>query len=69
MLSIVARLILVSSAYFIWQERNNRVHVKPSRNEDQVAKIIVEIVRSNLASIRFKNEARISQIKATWKIA
>ncbi|GJW64978.1 reverse transcriptase domain, reverse transcriptase zinc-binding domain protein [Tanacetum coccineum] len=54
--SIVGRLILASSAYFIWQERNNCIHFKPSRNEDQVAKIIVEMVRLKLASINFKNK-------------
>ncbi|GJY37195.1 hypothetical protein Tco_0422573 [Tanacetum coccineum] len=66
--SIVGRLILASSAYFIWQERNNR-HSKPCRNEDQVAKIIVEMVRHKLASINFKNKERVRLMKAIWKIA
>ncbi|GJR59950.1 sodium/hydrogen exchanger 6 [Tanacetum coccineum] len=67
--SIVGRLILASSAYFIWQERNNRIHSKPSRNEDQVAKIIVEMVRLKLASINFKNKESVRLMKAIWKIA
>ncbi|GJW39041.1 hypothetical protein Tco_0064886 [Tanacetum coccineum] len=67
--SIVGRLIVASSANFIWQERNNRVHAKPSRNEHQVAKIVVETVRSKLASISFKNKLQVMQMKATWKIA
>ncbi|GKA97206.1 hypothetical protein Tco_0825100 [Tanacetum coccineum] len=54
--SIVGRLILALSVYFIWKECNNRIHSKPSRNEDQVAKIIVEMVRLKLASINFKNK-------------
>ncbi|GJW35941.1 hypothetical protein Tco_0058861 [Tanacetum coccineum] len=50
-------------------ERNNRVHAKPSRNEHQVAKIVVEMVRLKLASISFKNKLQVRQMKATWKIA
>ncbi|GKA60494.1 hypothetical protein Tco_0759901 [Tanacetum coccineum] len=66
--SIVGRLIVALSANFIWQERNNRVRAKPSRNEHQVAKIVVETVRSKLASISFKNKLQVRQMKATWKI-
>ena len=67
--SIVGRLILASSAYFIWQERNNRIHAKPSRDEDQVAKVIAEMVWSKLASIKFKKKARVDRMKNIWKIA
>ncbi|GJV50687.1 hypothetical protein Tco_1446428 [Tanacetum coccineum] len=67
--SIVRRLILASSVYFIWQERNNRIHSKPSRNEDQVAKIIVEMVRLKLTSINFKNKESVRLMKVIWKIA
>ena len=60
---------MAASTYFIWQERNNRVHEKPSRDEDQVAKVIVEMVRSKLASIKFKKKVRVDRMKMTWKIA
>ncbi|GJZ32205.1 DUF4219 domain-containing protein [Tanacetum coccineum] len=49
---IVVRLILVAVSYFIWQERNNRVHGKDERNPDQLSKITADTIRLKLVGIR-----------------
>ncbi|GKC07572.1 reverse transcriptase zinc-binding domain-containing protein [Tanacetum coccineum] len=54
--SIGGRLIVAASSYFIWQERNNRIHGKCDRRPEQVTQIVVDIVRLKLASIHFKEE-------------
>ncbi|GJW91938.1 hypothetical protein Tco_0169491 [Tanacetum coccineum] len=40
---IVARLILATSSYFVWQERNNRVYGTRLRTPDQFSKCIVDV--------------------------
>lgn len=67
--TIVGRLLLAASTYFVWQERNNRIHGKGERQPDRVAQVILDMVRLKLASIRFKKSIRVDQIKRTWKIA
>ncbi|GJR49738.1 sodium/hydrogen exchanger 6 [Tanacetum coccineum] len=67
--SIVGRLIVAASSYFVWQERNNRIHGKGDRRPEQVTKIVVDIVRLKLASIRFKKKARVDRMHSTWKIS
>ncbi|GJQ95758.1 putative RNA-directed DNA polymerase [Tanacetum coccineum] len=65
--SIVRKAAEMPSISLIWNDIikcNNRIHSKPSRNEDQVAKIIVEMVRLKLASINFKNKERVRLMKA-----
>ncbi|GJX97534.1 hypothetical protein Tco_0353332 [Tanacetum coccineum] len=65
--SIVGRLIVAASSYFVWQERNNRIHGKGDRSP--VTQIVVDIVRLKLASIRFKKKARVDRMHSTWKIS
>ena len=60
---------MAASSYFVWQEQNNRFHGKGERQLDEVAKIIVDMVRLKLASIRFKKSTRVEQMRRTWKIA
>ncbi|GKD51017.1 hypothetical protein Tco_1279993 [Tanacetum coccineum] len=55
---IVGRLIIAASSYYIWQERNNRLHVNGSRSVEQLASAILDIVRLKLGTIKFKRNAR-----------
>lgn len=68
-LIIVAHLVLAAVSYFVWQERNNRVHGKSERNPEQLSKVIVEMVRLKLASIQFKKNALVENMRKTWRIA
>ncbi|GKB25453.1 putative reverse transcriptase domain-containing protein [Tanacetum coccineum] len=54
--SIVGRLIVAASSYFIWQERNNRIHGKGDRRPELVTQIMVYIRRLKLASFHFMEE-------------
>ncbi|GJY06658.1 hypothetical protein Tco_0373712 [Tanacetum coccineum] len=66
--SIVARLVLDASAYFIWQEHNNRLHGKEIRRLHQICDIIVEVVRMKLMTIRFKKLLNVTCVLQIWKI-
>ncbi|GJY34690.1 hypothetical protein Tco_0419159, partial [Tanacetum coccineum] len=48
---------------------NNRIHGKVSRQPDQVANIVVDMVRLKLAVIRFKKNIHVDQMRIIWKIA
>ena len=67
--TIVGRLVVAASTYFVWQEYNNRIDGKGGRQPDGVAQVILDMVRLKLASIRFKKSIRVDQMKRTWKIA
>nr|GEW11985.1 hypothetical protein [Tanacetum cinerariifolium] len=67
-ISIFGRLIVAATSYFVWQERNNRVHGNGERQPEQLSKIVVNMVRLKLASIRFKKKVRAEQMRRTWKI-
>ena len=67
-ISIVGRLIVAASSYYIWQERNNRLHSSGARNMEQLANVILDTVRLKLASIKFKRNARAAKLKTIWNI-
>ena len=69
MTSTVARLVVAATSYYVWQERNNRIHGKGERKTEQVTSIIADMIRLKLASIRFKQNVHVDRLKATWKLA
>ncbi|GJY88214.1 hypothetical protein Tco_0502842 [Tanacetum coccineum] len=68
-LSIMSRMVLAAVSYFIWQERNNRIHGKGERNHELLVNNIVDVIRLKLASLRFKKKASVDKMRSTWKIA
>ncbi|GKE64846.1 reverse transcriptase domain, reverse transcriptase zinc-binding domain protein, partial [Tanacetum coccineum] len=54
MLSVVAKLVVAASAYFIWQERNWRLFKKCKRTPHQICECIQASVRLKLMSCRLK---------------
>ncbi|GJT41808.1 hypothetical protein Tco_0941673 [Tanacetum coccineum] len=52
--SIIAKLVIAASAYFIWQERNWRLFKNKKRTTKQVFDAIFTSVRLKLVSCRFK---------------
>lgn len=66
--SIVGRLLLVASSYFVWQEHNNRLFGKRERRVEQLCDVITEVVRLKLTTLHFKSNARVGKMRAVWKI-
>ncbi|GKD94911.1 hypothetical protein Tco_1374748, partial [Tanacetum coccineum] len=67
-LRIVGRLLVATVSYYIWKERNNRIHGKCERHHEQLVKVIMEVTHLKLASIKFKKSVRVEKLRATWKI-
>nr|GEV70108.1 hypothetical protein [Tanacetum cinerariifolium] len=48
--SVIAKLVISATAYFIWQERNWRLFKKGKRSQDQICECIKSSVRLKLLS-------------------
>lgn len=57
--SVIARSVVAAFAYYVWQERNNRLFQKQSRRVEQLRVVIYATVRLKLMSLRFKNSASV----------
>ena len=67
--SVVARLVLAATTYFIWQERNFRLFQNQSRKVAQVRDIIVHNVRLKLLTFRFKKMNSVVLLLDTWNVS
>ena len=52
--SVISRLIIAVTTYYIWQERNNRLFKNKSRSAAQLVEVIVSTFRLKLGSFRFQ---------------
>ncbi|KAK1427997.1 hypothetical protein QVD17_16800 [Tagetes erecta] len=66
--SILDRLVVAATAYFIWQERNNRSFMNHARPPDCLAEVILSSVRYKLMSLKLKKTGPVQQILKEWKI-
>ena len=67
--SVIGRLILAASSYFIWMERNNRLFKKVRRSSDELCDIIMVTVRLKLLTYMFKNTAMVNHLLSQWKMS
>nr|GEV36282.1 hypothetical protein [Tanacetum cinerariifolium] len=65
--SVCSKLVLAASAYFIWQERNNRLFRNERRSVDQVAECILNSVRLKLISCRWK-KLKATGLVTVWHV-
>lgn len=66
---IVARLLVATSTYFIWQERNARLFTSDRRTPDQLYRVIMETSRLKLQSIMFKKTTvEEESMHVAWKV-
>nr|XP_043629994.1 uncharacterized protein LOC122601294 [Erigeron canadensis] len=66
--SVLGRLLLAATAYFIWQERNARLFTDMKRSVNQLVAIIMDTVRLKLVSLRFKSSAKDAHLLVDWQI-
>ncbi|PWA59325.1 hypothetical protein CTI12_AA393500 [Artemisia annua] len=66
--SVIQRLVFGAAVNYIWQERNFRLFQKNFRSEETVFKIIVDIVRHELLSLKIKRSVESVKAAVIWKI-
>ncbi|PWA97923.1 reverse transcriptase zinc-binding domain-containing protein [Artemisia annua] len=66
--SVVRRIVIAASVYFIWMERNKRLFTREKRNPNELLKTIIEHVRLKLASLKVKSSVQIYKVSKEWQI-
>ncbi|GJZ40170.1 reverse transcriptase domain, reverse transcriptase zinc-binding domain protein, partial [Tanacetum coccineum] len=67
--SVIAKLVVAATSYFIWQERNYRLFKKVNRSENQLVECIISSVRFKLMTCRFKKSKDGLAILRQWKLS
>ncbi|GKB42989.1 hypothetical protein Tco_0887931 [Tanacetum coccineum] len=67
--SILSRIVVAATSYYIWKERNERLFNKISMSPDQIVQVILSMVRLKLVSFKFKKTSTRSRLLLDqWKI-
>ncbi|PWA60910.1 RNA-directed DNA polymerase, eukaryota, Reverse transcriptase zinc-binding domain protein [Artemisia annua] len=64
--SIIQRLVLGDSVYYIWIERNARIFLKKFRSVDEICGIIRDYVRLRLLSLKIKSSKQSLEATGIW---
>ncbi|XP_024964019.1 uncharacterized protein LOC112504316 [Cynara cardunculus var. scolymus] len=64
--SIIHRLLLAIVIYFIWQERNNRLHSDNCRSVEQLSKQICELIKMKLMGLNVKSNENVKRAAVVW---
>lgn len=64
--SIIQRLVLGDTVYFLWIERNSRTFQKKSRSVEDICSIIRDHVRLRLLSLKIKGSKHSSDAAKIW---
>ncbi|GKA45172.1 hypothetical protein Tco_0737968 [Tanacetum coccineum] len=67
-LSILGKVILAASSYFICLERNNRMFKQVKKSPEDIRDIIIVTVRLKLLTFCFKDTSMVNQLLARWKM-
>ncbi|MFS7899881.1 hypothetical protein Hanom_Chr00s084182g01795711 [Helianthus anomalus] len=65
---IIGKLVVVASAYFVWQERNNKLFSANKRNVAQLIEVVLTIVRMKLHSMKFRRTTSVNQVLSEWNL-
>ena len=67
--SIISRLVLAATSYYIWLERNSRLFKRKKSTVDEVVQVIVHTIRLKLVTFKFKKiTSRSRLLLDKWKI-
>ncbi|GJZ94536.1 hypothetical protein Tco_0666739 [Tanacetum coccineum] len=66
--SVIAKLVFVTSTYFVWQERNYRLFKNRKRSPNQIIDCIKITVRLKLLTCRFKKTKTKMSFMHLWKL-
>nr|GEU86072.1 reverse transcriptase domain, reverse transcriptase zinc-binding domain protein [Tanacetum cinerariifolium] len=67
--SILSRLVLTATSYYIWLERNGILFKKKTSSPDQIVDVIISMVQLKLVTFKFKKMSTRSRLLLDqWKI-
>ncbi|PWA39463.1 reverse transcriptase domain, Reverse transcriptase zinc-binding domain protein [Artemisia annua] len=66
--SVVGRLVLGVSVYFIWQERNKRLSNNEMRSEQVLIECIMETIKLRIMSLRALKTNKVLKVAREWGV-
>nr|XP_043633166.1 uncharacterized protein LOC122604342 [Erigeron canadensis] len=66
--TVIGKLLVAATTYFIWQERNMRLQSNKSRPVEKILDIISTRVRLKLVTLRFKNTKLANHMVEDWNL-
>ncbi|XP_022029145.1 uncharacterized protein LOC110930188 [Helianthus annuus] len=67
--TIIGKLLVAATTYFIWRERNSRFFNNQLRPPEKLADHIISNVRLKLKSLKFKDTTHVRQVLQEWEIS
>ena len=67
-MSVLRRVILAASVYYIWNERNKRLFGNEKRSYQDLMATIVNNVRWKLASLTVKKSTKVEEVSKAWQV-
>ncbi|GJX31051.1 hypothetical protein Tco_0240906 [Tanacetum coccineum] len=68
-ISILSRIVVAATSYYIWLKRNGRLFKKKTSSPDQIVQVILSMVRLKLVTFKFKKmSSRSYLLLDQWKI-
>ncbi|GJS24837.1 hypothetical protein Tco_0453469 [Tanacetum coccineum] len=68
-ISILSRIVVAATSYYIWLKRNGRLFKKKTSSPDQIVQVILSMVRLKLVTFKFKKMSTRSHLLLDqWKI-
>uniref|UniRef100_A0A251S8W3 Putative reverse transcriptase zinc-binding domain-containing protein n=1 Tax=Helianthus annuus TaxID=4232 RepID=A0A251S8W3_HELAN len=65
---VIGKLVIGAAAYFVWQERNQRLFSGRKWGADQLIDLILTTVRLKLHTMRFKRTTQVHGISQEWSL-
>ncbi|KAJ9535399.1 hypothetical protein OSB04_un001489 [Centaurea solstitialis] len=66
--SIIHRLVFAAVIYFLWQERNKRIHTAVYRSEFQLARQVIELIKMKLMGLKVKPNSHVKRAAEIWDL-
>ncbi|GJY90404.1 hypothetical protein Tco_0505600 [Tanacetum coccineum] len=66
--SILRRIVLAASVYYIWDERNKRLFGNQKRDYKTVLLMIINNMRMKLVSFKVRNSSQVANVSKEWQI-
>ncbi|XP_022031768.1 uncharacterized protein LOC110932821 [Helianthus annuus] len=65
---IIGKILVGAAAYFVWEERNQRLFSTKKRSADQLVEVILTTVRMKLHTMKFKRTSQANNVLQEWRL-
>ena len=66
--SILNRILLAASVYFIWNERNKRLFTDEKKGSKELAMNIINHMRLKLSSLTVRKTNKVMEVCKEWEV-